>query len=230
MNSSDYRRKAREDLSGKWGVALLAALVASVLGGLVTTAGSLPELEMNAEQMSNLPGLVILILGAVASVSSLLGIAQLILGGPVKLGYSKFLLKMHDGENAEVNDVFSQFGRFTDGLCLHLLSGLYIVLWTLLFIIPGIIAAYRYAMAPFILAENPGMTASQAIDASKQMMEGRKLDLFVLDLTFIGWRILNLLTLGIGSLWLNPYINAAYAAFYRDINRQPRTQSQGYGY
>lgn len=230
MSSSDYRRKARENLYGKWSVALLAALVAGLLGGLVTSGASLPELELDAEQLVHMPNLMIVILGAVASVTSLLGIAQLILGGPVKLGYSKFLLKMHDGQEAGVSDVFSQFGRFTDGLCLHLLTWLYIALWSLLFVIPGIIATYRYAMAPFILAENPGMTASQAIDASKKMMDGYKLDLFVLDLTFIGWRLLNLLTLGIGTLWLNPYVNAAYAAYYRDINRQPRPQTQGYGY
>ena len=72
-------------------------------------------------------------------------------------------------------------------------------------------------MAPFILAENPGMTASEAITASKELMDGHKADLFFLQLSFIGWAILYVFTLGIGSLWLVPYINASYAAFYRSI-------------
>ena len=77
-------------------------------------------------------------------------------------------------------------------------------------------------MTPFIMAENPDMTASEAIAASVELMKGHKLDLFFLELTFIGWSLLNILTLGIGSLFLNPYMNAAQAAFYKDITRTNR--------
>lgn len=97
------------------------------------------------------------------------------------------------------------------------LTGLYTFLWSLLFIIPGIIAVYKYAMAPFILAEHPEMKPSQAITASKQMMDGRKWELFCLELSFIGWCLLSVLTLGIGMLWVAPYMNVAVAVFYRDI-------------
>jgi uncharacterized membrane protein len=95
------------------------------------------------------------VMGVMATVSGFLGTAQFVLGGVVKLGYCQFLLKMQDGEDAQVNDLFSRFDRFGDGFVLSLLTGIYVFLWSLLFVIPGIIKVYAYAMAPFIMEENP---------------------------------------------------------------------------
>ena len=120
--------------------------------------------------------------------------------------------------NPDLKDIFSRFDRFGDGFLLSLFTGLFTALWMLLFIIPGIVAAYSYAMAPFILEENPEMKAMDAIRASKEMMYGHKAELFVLDLSFYGWTLLCILSLGIGFLWLNPYRASAYAAFYRRLN------------
>ena len=99
----------------------------------------------------------------------------------------------------------------------NLLVTLYTVLWMLLFIIPGIVAAFRYSMTFYILAENPELSASEAINRSKELMDGNKWRFFCLGASFIGWIILTLFTLGIGNLFLNPYMQAAHAAFYRDI-------------
>ena len=88
----------------------------------------------------------------------------------------------------------------------------------MLFIIPGIIASYSYAMTDYILAENPELTAKEAIERSKDMMEGNRWRLFCLEISFVGWGILSLLTLGIGSLWLTPYMEASMAAFYREVS------------
>lgn len=100
----------------------------------------------------------------------------------------------------------------------NLLQWVLILLWTLLFIIPGIVASYSYAMTGYILAEDPDLTASQAIQRSKEMMRGNRWRLFCLQLSFIGWIILCLFTFGIGNLFLNPYQTAADAAFYREIS------------
>ena len=132
------------------------------------------------------------------------------------------MLNQHDGRTFEVKDLFSQFDRFTVGFLQLFLRNLFIILWSLLLVIPGVIKTFSYAMTPFILAEHPELTAEQAIDRSMELMDGHKWELFVLGLTFIGWELLNALTLGIGSFWLNPYKNAAYAAFYREITAQKR--------
>ena len=100
---------------------------------------------------------------------------------------------------------------------------MYGLLWSLLFIIPGIIAGYSYAMTSYILAENPEQTASDAIDRSKQRMSGNRWRLFCVQISFIGWEIPSaLLTFGIGSLWITPYKQAAIAAFYREVSGTER--------
>lgn len=216
MTSSDYRARAREILSGKWLMVVLVSLVAGILGGLLTgTIGF--NVDISEEVMEKLPQIVKTYLAFAASIGGVLGTVQFVIGGTVQLGYCKYLLKLHDGEHADISDLFSQFGRFVDGFVLSLLTGIYIFLWTLLFFIPGIVAGYKYAMAPFILLENPGMKPNEAITASKEMMDGYKGALFCLDLSFIGWSLLNILTMGVGSLWLNPYMNTARTAFYRNL-------------
>jgi uncharacterized membrane protein len=98
-----------------------------------------------------------------------------------------------------------------------LLMNIFIFLWSLLFIIPGIVKIFSYAMTPYILEEHPELSANEAIDRSRAMMKGHKFDLFWLLLSFIGWGILSLFTFGIGALWLGPYFQGAHAAFYEDV-------------
>lgn len=224
MTSSDYRARAREMLSGKWGMAILTTFVATLLGGLVVSTSSGFDMKVDEEIVNKLPDFVLTYLTVAASIGGVLGLVSFIIGGTVQLGYCKYLLKLHDGEAGDIKDLFSQFDRFADGFVLSLLSGIYIFLWSLLFVIPGIVAIFKYAMAPFILLENPGMKPNDAITASKEMMDGHKGELFVLDLSFIGWSLLSALTLGIGDLWLFPYMNASYAAFYRQLGGTPVSQ------
>ena len=98
------------------------------------------------------------------------------------------------------------------------LRNLYTVLWTFLFIVPGIIKSYEYRMIPYILAENPDMDRREAFQLSKDMMQGEKWNAFVLDLSFIGWQILSGITLGIvGIFWTNPYVYATNAELYLEL-------------
>ena len=215
MVSSDYRERARSILSGKWGIAILVTFIASLLGGLATGGGN--SLDLEAEELAQLPeairNVIVILLGGAA----ILGVIQFIIGGVVELGYSRFLLNLHDNHQAGVSDLFSQFDRFADGFCLALLRGLFVALWSLLLVIPGIVASLSYSMAGFLMTENPNMTATEALRASKELMRGHKFELFCLDLSFIGWIFLSAFTLGIGALWLVPYQNAARVAFYREI-------------
>lgn len=217
MCSEDLRRVARENLAGNWGMSVLTAFVASLFGALLVSSSVKFNINLPEEYAYSMPELLIRIAAITASIGSLLSFASFIMGGTIQLGYTKYLLKQHNKANFELKDLFSQFDRFGQGFAQRFLRGLYILLWSLLFIIPGIVKSYSYAMTPFIMAENPDMTASEAINASKQMMDGHKGELFILGLSFIGWQILCVFTLGIGTLFLNPYMNAAYAAFYKDL-------------
>lgn len=225
--AKDFREEARNALSGKWGVAVGTGFVAGLLGAytaLGSSGGSSSSSSDTAseELYSSLPEEVIVViavvLGLIAMVALIWALVQFIIGGAITLGYVKFNLDLVDGKKVKFSDLFSQFDRFGEGFLLQLLRTIFITLWTLLFIIPGVIATYRYAMAPYILHENPGMSASEAIRQSKEMMDGNKGRLFCLNFSFIGWDLLCVLTLGIGYLWLQPYREAAYAAFYREIS------------
>lgn len=108
-----------------------------------------------------------------------------------------------------------------------LLSQLYVFLWTLLLVVPGLIKSYSYAMTPFVLADDPNISYNAAIDRSCALMDGHKLDLFLLDLSFIGWILLSLLTCGIGFLWLIPYMQASHALYYRQLTENTEAQADG---
>ena len=227
MTSSELRAIARRNLEGTWGISVGVALVAALLGGLIVGTGSNINFNFNEDTVRNLPPIFWTVLLPLVSVAGLLSLAALILGGTVELGYAKFLLKQYDRKQLQFSDLFSQFERFGTGFAQKFLRTLFTVLWSLLFIIPGIVKGLSYAMTPFILEEHPEMTASEAIKASMRLMDGHKMDLFILGLTFIGWQILACLTMGIGFLFLNPYMNAAYAAFYRSISTE-RQEARAY--
>ena len=227
MTSSELRAMARRNLEGTWGISVGVALVAALLGGLIVGTGSNINFNFNEDTVRNLPPIFWTVLLPLVSLAGLLGIVSFILGGTVELGYAKFLLKQYDRKELQFSDLFSQFERFGTGFAQKFLRTLYTVLWTMLFVIPGIVKSLSYAMTPFILNDHPEMTASEAIKASQKLMDGHKMDLFILGLTFIGWEILACLTMGIGFLFLNPYMNAAYAAFYRNISGQ-RQEARSY--
>lgn len=229
MVYSDIRAQARNHLAGRWASAVAVCLVAFILGGALVGASFIPQITYTWH------GEIIELKDALTALTTLsrrfgnttlsigaFGLVELILGGVVQLGYAKYLLKQHNGQDAAIADLFSEFERFGQGFAQKFLRGLYSALWGLLFIIPGIVKTYSYAMTPFIMAEHPHLSATEAIQASRDMMDGHKWELFILRLTFIGWDIVAALTANLGHLVLNPYKNAAEAAFYREIAKQPR--------
>ena len=234
--ASDFRSIARNALKGKWGIAVIAGLIASLLGAIGSGG---PELNLELNDGNFNASLQILgqdvistngglefwpvfagIATYVAIFAVITGITLFILGSIVEVGYMKFNLDLVDRQKeAEIGTMFGYFQFWKSAACARFLKGVYILLWSLLFIIPGIIAAYSYAMTSYILAENPELTASEAIERSKQIMSGNRWRLFCVQISFIGWEILSaLLTLGIGGLWITPYKQAATAAFYREIS------------
>jgi len=218
MNASELRLKARESLKGNYWYAVMVAFVAAIFGALMINGGSYSvNIEERATELfGNLPTIVKTYLIIAASTAGAINFVAFILGGVVQLGYAQYLLKQQDREVNSVKDLFSQFDRFSQGFLQAFLRGLYTFLWALLFVIPGIVKSFGYAMTPFLMAEDPNLTAKEAIKLSQERMMGHKGELLCLGLSFIGWSLLAALTGGIGNIFLNPYMNAAYAAFYRD--------------
>jgi uncharacterized membrane protein len=158
------------------------------------------------------------VLTAITSFAVAYGIALFIVGSAVELGYDLLNVQLFESsERPKMETIFSRFPYFGNALLLRFLMFIKIFAWTLLFIVPGIVASFRYALAPYLMAEHPDMTASDAIEQSKQLMQGNKARLFWLKLSFIGWYLLSALTAGIGWVFLAPYPKAAEAAFYLEL-------------
>jgi len=168
---------------------------------------------------------VYIVFGLIISASSVvLGLGPLILGGPLLLGlFGYFLLKAR-GENTQFENLFDGFKQFGSGLVLFLLQTLFLFLWSLLLIVPGIIKYFSYSMSYFILKDNPEIGASEAITRSRQMMNGNKWKLFCLYFSFIGWAFLCIFTFGIGYFWLMPYIYTSVANFYKELKDNQQAQ------
>lgn len=140
---------------------------------------------------------------------------------PLEVGCKRFFTRNLD-DNAQVKEVcFSYDHNYMNSVKIMFFKELYTFLWTLLFVIPGIIKSYEYKQVPYILAENPDITKEEAFARSKQMMSGNKWKAFVLDLSFLGWEILNTMTIGIlGIFYVKPYEYQTEAAFYEALKQE----------
>ena len=234
--AADFRRIAREALSGKWLIAVLVGLVAMLLGGVGSDG---PEVKLNfdvsgANASFEFAGQTIFSTGGgldsgigaflvgsaiyITIIALLMAAIYFVLGSVIRVGYARFNMELVDRGEASFETLFGYFSYWKTTAVARLLRGLYVFLWSLLLVIPGIVASYSYAMTDYILAGYPELTAGEAIARSKEMMSGNRWRLFCLHLSFIGWSILCTFTLGIGNLWLTPYKQAANAAFYREIS------------
>ena len=135
-------------------------------------------------------------------------------GGFWGMGFIYLANDMRDGKGASIERIFSPFKDFVRIFVSYLLMGIFFTLWSFLFIIPGIIKYFSYSMTPFILADNPNITSIQAISKSREIMDGHKMDLFLLKLSFIGWYILVACTLGLALIYVAPYYLMAHQNFY----------------
>lgn len=204
VTNRNLRSWGRQSLSGYWSIAVLGTL-------LYFSLSIVPMFLFDRLFDSDVMDLV----------SNLYG---MLISGPLTLGYTSFLLAIFRRKTTSAVEVFYGFEKFRKAFGLFLLMNLFIFLWALLFLIPGIIAAFRYALAFYILADNPDIGILEAINESKRMMQGNKWKFFVLQLTFLGWALLAALTAGIGFLWLMPYVTATTVGFYEVAkgNLKPR--------
>lgn len=187
MENVALMKMARESLKGKWGLAIGTFVIYSLLAGVGGSTG--------------IPG----------------SILSLVIGGPFALGAAIFSLSISRGKEATLEQIFYGFNRFTTALIAYLLVVGLVLLWSLLLIVPGIIAGLSYSMTFYIIADDPAIEAEDALRKSKQMMDGYKLKLFYLCLRFFLLGLLCILTLGIGFFWLVPFIHVTMVKFYDDV-------------
>lgn len=211
LKAKDFRSYARESLKGRWlkagGVGLLAGLLgASIYVGATGSGGSAAsttetagtaDVIGSAVSSPDIPAMFFAVVLGVLLVFLLYAIVLMVIGGATTLGYAKYNLNLVDDNDPKLKDIFSQYNRLGTGFGMQFFRGLFVWLWSLLLVIPGIIASYRYYMTPFILCEHPEMTAREAIRESKELMRGNKWRLFCLEFSFIGWELLASAIVGI---------------------------------
>ena len=191
MENRILMQQARESLKGKWGLAVGTFLVYILILILIPYFPYIPWWVA--------------------------WIISLIISGPMYVGISIFSLALSRNRDPRFSQIFDGFKNFDVSLGAYLLYMIFIILWTILLIIPGIIATLSYSMTYFIIAEDDSIGPLEAIRKSKQMMYGYKWKMFCLALRFVGWFLLCILTFGIGFLWLIPYWFISYAKFYDDL-------------
>lgn len=201
FNRSEYKKSALATLEKNWGTACLLSIVFFIIAGLAEFAGP---------------------------------IVSVCVGGIMEVGIIFAFMKMISFKSSETMESKKvTFNDFLEGLETHWLNALlgslwkflWIFLWMLLFIIPGIVKAYSYSMMYYILAENPKISAIKAMDISKVLTRGHKADLFIMDLSFLGWAILSSLTFGLGFIWLYPYMEMSKTHAYYDLKRMAFSQN-----
>ena len=197
---TNYKNRALSALENKWGNFVAITFVYGFIIGITQILSG----DKDSPAILHLIGLVLFILAL-----------------PLTWGYQTLFLGAVRGGEATAKDMFEGYNKelFSRVLTTTLLYYVYVFLWSLLLLIPGCIKAYSYAMTPYILKDNPEMKNNAAIEESMRMMDGHKLELFLLDLSFIGWAILSILTCCIGFLWLAPYMNMARVNFYEDLKK-----------
>ena len=164
--------------------------------------------------------LAILIESAILGAASFTAVGTLILTGPLSVGICIFFTSVAKGEKADLGSVFGGFSNFGNACVTGIIESIFLLLWNLIPVV-GIIKAYSYSMTFFIQKDHPEMTKTEAITASRQMMKGHKWELFVLELSFIGWILLSCLTFGILLIvYVGPYMSATKAAYYEKLKAE----------
>lgn len=220
--NKEYKNEALAALKGKWAPAVVATIVAFVIAIIAVAPSQIMSFMAENEALVAENPYAILALWPVAMIFTIF-----LYYPTMTVGYQNAIrsLVIQGEENVTSNLFAHTFKGYWKNVWACFLMVLFIFLWSLLLLIPGIIKGYAYILTPYILKDNPELSANQAINLSQKMMKGHKFDLFYLMLSFIGWGILGIFTLGIGYLWLMPYMYAAFAAFYQDVKKEYMTNN-----
>lgn len=199
ITRTELKNEALATLRGKWTQPVLAALIVMLVSAF-TQGGNQTK------------SAVFVTLGFLVA---------LLVACNLQFGFEVAMLRFRRGREDSVNEMLAagfkeDYGRV---LGISLLLAVFICLWALLLIVPGIIKAYAYSMTAYIAEDNPELGPKECLDQSQAMMQGHKMDLFLLDLSYIGWILLGFLSLGIGFLWISPWMEMAHIRFYEELKQ-----------
>ncbi len=212
---AEYRAAARNALRGNYWYAFGLCLLVTLAGGITSGVAGLVQAMTNNADPAQVSRSIMVGVELAAAVSIAYAIFVLV---PMSVGLLRYFILSARGRSADVNELGYVFKNGLMNVAgTKVKKGIFIYLWTLLLVVPGIIKSYSYLMIDYMLAENPNMPSSRAFEISKAAMDGYKGKAFLLELSFIGWVLLCLLTAGIGFLFLDPYIQAAQTQLYFDI-------------
>ncbi len=238
--AKDFRRAGKEAVKPKLGLAMVASIIASLLGGLSSGGSGINfNFNFNAQDFSEETissshlafdeffnelmneQFVMILIPLLLFILLLVPVFSFFLGGvsqSVAVGHARFNLGLIDKTEVKIEQLFFFFPKYFKACLVSFLCGLIVLVGTILFIVPGIIAGYSLSMVPYILAENPELKPLEAMKKSHEIMVGNRWRLFCLGFSYIGWDIVAALTFGIYNLWLTPYKAAARADFYREVS------------
>ena len=223
----ELKMRAKEAFRRNYWPCVIVAFVMALINGLLSNSASNSNSETNTTEMGEHGIAMFLAIYSIVAIIAIIAlVAKIIIGNVLLVGGNRFFV-INQTEDAKVGTLLYGFktGSVGNIVLVMFLRDLFTALWTLLLIIPGIIKHYEYLMVPYILAENPDMSQRQAFAISKRMMRGQKMDVFILDMSFLGWKILEGLTLGIaGIFYVEPYYQATMAELYT-ANRTSAYQS-----
>ena len=215
--NQELKEKAKTAFKANYWPCVGAALLMSILSGssFMSSGSQGSSTDMQNSLQSAEPAVIAGIFIAFG-VASLIGILiKIFLANPVEVGGYYFFKENTEEPGAPFALIKKGFQNYGHTFATLFLRDLFLVLWFLLFLIPGLVKAYSYCMVPFILAEHPELSATEIITRSRRMMNGNKWRAFVLDLSFIGWIILGVFSLGLVFIfWTSPYMNSTHAALY----------------
>lgn len=195
MKARDYRQLAWKKISEqkKWGILALITLVHLLIVGAIGGFSAIPFIGF------------------------MFSICAFLIAGAFEYAINGIALSVSYDEPTKIEDLFKGFNNFSRNLVAYLLVAVFTALWSLLFVIPGIIKGISYSMTFFIMNDDPNIDSNEARKVSMKIMDGHKWEYFCLCFSFIGWVLLCGLTLGILTFWITPYMNASFAEFYNNI-------------
>ncbi len=208
LTRAEIKARAKESLKGNYwyafGVSFLTSIITGIVSGLLSVI-----MELNPESY---------VISTLCSVLNI--IALLFISLPVSTGLIKYYLNLANGETATVSDLAYAYRTNLGNIILTLIKeAVFIILWSFLFVIPGIIKTYQYFMIEYMVADNPELDRKRAFEITKAAMRGNKWRTFVLGLSFILWILLGIVTCGIGFLFLEPYVQTVYSHYYLELKK-----------